>query len=203
MPERWPKTVDIARHCRKMCNRSFSLHFLLDMRSTCGRVGAHSSTAPLRAAVAAVVPEAAHACDRRLAASTPLRCPRRPHARPCPTPARVATAPAWGLRWCGGRASEACPHQRLSGPSGLPADSPWRPWRARPRHRVTAARGKMAEKSGFRSCHPSPHQQACRVSRRLSVWLDQSFRERLCRRLRVAVAPIQGSRTGWASSDKT
>jgi hypothetical protein len=53
--------------------------------------------APLRAAVAAAVPEAeaAHARDPRLAASTPLCCPRRPHARPCPPPARVSTAPAW------------------------------------------------------------------------------------------------------------
>jgi hypothetical protein len=103
--------------------------FLLDMRSKCGRVGARSSTAPFRAAVAAVVPEeaAAHARAPRLAASTPLRCPRRPHARPFPTQAQGSTAPARGLRWRGGRASEACPRQRSSGPPGLPASSKGRP----------------------------------------------------------------------------
>jgi hypothetical protein len=149
----------------------FCCVFSLDTRSTFGRVGARSEMAPFRAAVAAAVPaeEAARARDPRLAASTPLRCPRRLHARPFPTHARVSTAPACCIRWRGGRSSEACPRQRLSGPSGLPADSPWRPWRARPSNRVTAARCKMAEKSCFRSRHPSPHQHECRVSRGLSV----------------------------------
>src|SRR5262245_15467855 len=95
MPAGWPTPSTLHGMVGKRVIGHFCGVFLLNMRHMCGRVGMFSETAPFRAAVAAAVPEeeAARAHDPCLAASPPLRCPRRPHARPCPTQVRGSTAP--------------------------------------------------------------------------------------------------------------
>src|SRR5215510_1798454 len=86
-----------------MRNRLFLLHFVLDMRSTCGRVGARSWTAPFRTPVAALPEEEpAHARDQLLAhISTPSLLWRHPlPAVPCTRTALDLPGPAHPLaRW--------------------------------------------------------------------------------------------------------
>src|SRR5687767_10391197 len=61
----------------------------------------------------------------------------------------------------------------------------------------------MAEEGCFRSGHPSPHQQECRVSRGSSVCPGHHFGQSLFRRLREGVAPMKGRHTENASIDKS
>jgi hypothetical protein len=68
------RVVEWARISRRPRSEQLSLRLYLRKKRPCSR--------------------SAHAHDPRLAASTPLRCPRRPHFRPFPTHTRVSTAPA-------------------------------------------------------------------------------------------------------------